>query len=322
MMCEVMPTISEGDPLGPPQGSEADADFEQLMVNMLDERDKLLDTLRETRETLSVTQSRLQEALRERDQLQRQLNSALPQVRAWGSWGLPWLLAVLRAGWCGAPGSSTSGTHSRCSRDPNSNSASARRDEVRRRVGEQHCCWLPSLWGLADSHTWDKQDLGLLHLSAVTGIWGIPAGRGRGLQTHPCLPLLLIPQMPHLSIRIWGTPARQEVKMNGTGQGRAWVGGQPSFCIPSLLQAGEGSSAGRQPVSLCVELGSQLSTGCPKQNIQPTAIPRELLGSPRPRAALSHAQTPGSGAATPHMPGACVPSAPSSTPCREHTRSP
>ncbi|KAF1487721.1 Liprin-alpha-4, partial [Eudyptula minor novaehollandiae] len=79
MMCEVMPTISEGDPLGPPQGSDADADFEQLMVNMLDERDKLLDTLRETRETLSVTQSRLQETLRERDQLQRQLNSALPQ---------------------------------------------------------------------------------------------------------------------------------------------------------------------------------------------------------------------------------------------------
>ncbi|XP_059686979.1 liprin-alpha-4 [Gavia stellata] len=79
MMCEVMPTISEGDPLGPPQGSEADADFEQLMVNMLDERDKLLDTLRETRETLSVTQSRLQETVRERDQLQRQLNSALPQ---------------------------------------------------------------------------------------------------------------------------------------------------------------------------------------------------------------------------------------------------
>uniref|UniRef100_G1MTK3 SAM domain-containing protein n=1 Tax=Meleagris gallopavo TaxID=9103 RepID=G1MTK3_MELGA len=87
MMCEVMPTISEGDPLGPPQGSEADADFEQLMVNMLDERDKLLDTLRETRETLSVTQSRLQEALRERDQLQRQLNSALPQLTTF-LWGL------------------------------------------------------------------------------------------------------------------------------------------------------------------------------------------------------------------------------------------
>ncbi|NXA92242.1 LIPA4 protein, partial [Melanocharis versteri] len=88
MMCEVMPTISEGDPLGPPQGSEADADFEQLMVNMLDERDKLLDTLRETRETLAVTQSRLQETLRERDQLQRQLNSALPQW-GWNAGSIP-----------------------------------------------------------------------------------------------------------------------------------------------------------------------------------------------------------------------------------------
>ncbi|NWR08514.1 LIPA4 protein, partial [Paradoxornis webbianus] len=89
MMCEVMPTISEGDPLGPPQGSEADADFEQLMVNMLDERDKLLDTLRETRETLAVTQSRLQETLRERDQLQRQLNSALPQQWGWNAGSVP-----------------------------------------------------------------------------------------------------------------------------------------------------------------------------------------------------------------------------------------
>ncbi|KAG8131926.1 hypothetical protein E2320_009817 [Naja naja] len=80
MMCEVMPTISEGDPLGPQPGSDSDANFEQLMVNMLDERDKLLETLRETRETLSVTQGRLQETFHERDQLQRQLNSALPQL--------------------------------------------------------------------------------------------------------------------------------------------------------------------------------------------------------------------------------------------------
>ncbi|XP_061487792.1 liprin-alpha-4 isoform X2 [Rhineura floridana] len=79
MMCEVMPTISESDPLGSQPGSDSDANFEQLMVNMLDERDKLLETLRETRETLSVSQGRLQETLHERDQLQRQLNSALPQ---------------------------------------------------------------------------------------------------------------------------------------------------------------------------------------------------------------------------------------------------
>uniref|UniRef100_A0A8C0ZY10 SAM domain-containing protein n=1 Tax=Castor canadensis TaxID=51338 RepID=A0A8C0ZY10_CASCN len=78
-MCEVMPTINEGDPLGPPHGADADANFEQLMVNMLDEREKLLESLRGSQETLAATQSRLQDALHERDQLQRHLNSALPQ---------------------------------------------------------------------------------------------------------------------------------------------------------------------------------------------------------------------------------------------------
>ncbi|KAF4018205.1 hypothetical protein G4228_009982 [Cervus hanglu yarkandensis] len=79
-MCEVMPTINEGDPLGPPHEAGADANFEQLMVNMLDEREKLLESLRESQETLLATQSRLQDALHERDQLQRHLNSALPQL--------------------------------------------------------------------------------------------------------------------------------------------------------------------------------------------------------------------------------------------------
>ncbi|XP_036133552.1 liprin-alpha-4 isoform X1 [Molossus molossus] len=78
-MCEVMPTINEGDPLGPQHGADADANFEQLMVNMLDEREKLLESLRESQETLVATQGRLQDALHERDQLQRHLNSALPQ---------------------------------------------------------------------------------------------------------------------------------------------------------------------------------------------------------------------------------------------------
>ncbi|XP_048468236.1 liprin-alpha-2-like isoform X1 [Rhincodon typus] len=81
MMCEVMPTISE-DTLtqrGSQNGAE-DANFEQLMVNMLDERDKLMETLRETQETLSLTQEKMQEVAHERDLLQRQLNSALPQL--------------------------------------------------------------------------------------------------------------------------------------------------------------------------------------------------------------------------------------------------
>lgn len=89
MMCEVMPTISEGDSAGPPRGaggvpngSDQEANFEQLMVNMLDERDKLLESLRETQETLIQSQTKLQGALHERDVLQRQINAALPQVRS------------------------------------------------------------------------------------------------------------------------------------------------------------------------------------------------------------------------------------------------
>uniref|UniRef100_A0A3Q3LQH1 PTPRF interacting protein alpha 4 n=1 Tax=Mastacembelus armatus TaxID=205130 RepID=A0A3Q3LQH1_9TELE len=86
MMCEVMPTISEGDSAAPPRGtggvpngSDQEANFEQLMVNMLDERDKLLESLRETQETLIQSQTKLQGALHERDVLQRQINAALPQ---------------------------------------------------------------------------------------------------------------------------------------------------------------------------------------------------------------------------------------------------
>ncbi|KAG1949528.1 liprin-alpha-4 [Pimephales promelas] len=83
MMCEVMPTINEGDSVssqrGSQNGTDAEANFEQLMVNMLDERDKLLESLRETQETLIQSQTKLQDVLHERDVLQRQLNSALPQ---------------------------------------------------------------------------------------------------------------------------------------------------------------------------------------------------------------------------------------------------
>ncbi|XP_029411507.1 liprin-alpha-2 isoform X8 [Nannospalax galili] len=83
MMCEVMPTINEDTPMSQrgsqSSGSDSDSHFEQLMVNMLDERDRLLDTLRETQESLSLAQQRLQDVIYDRDSLQRQLNSAMPQ---------------------------------------------------------------------------------------------------------------------------------------------------------------------------------------------------------------------------------------------------
>ena len=85
MMCDVMPTISEdGTGDRDSQYSGDDANFEQLMVNMLDERDKLVETLRETQENLALSQAKTQEVERERDALNKQLTSTTPQVSGEG----------------------------------------------------------------------------------------------------------------------------------------------------------------------------------------------------------------------------------------------
>lgn len=80
MMCDVMPTISE-DSISQrnSQLSVNDENFEQLMVQMLDERDKVMDTLRETQVRLGDTETKLMEVEKERDSLQRQLSANLPQ---------------------------------------------------------------------------------------------------------------------------------------------------------------------------------------------------------------------------------------------------
>ncbi|XP_046978042.1 liprin-alpha-1 isoform X6 [Vanessa cardui] len=80
MMCDVMPTISE-DSISQrsSQFSGEDANFEQLMVSMLDERDKLVESLRETQERLGDTELRLKDVEKERDSLHRQIAANLPQ---------------------------------------------------------------------------------------------------------------------------------------------------------------------------------------------------------------------------------------------------
>lgn len=81
-MCDVLPTISE-DSISQRSsqfsGGE-DANFEQLMVSMLDERDKLMDSLREAQERLNEMEGKLGDTEKERDSLHRQINANLPQV--------------------------------------------------------------------------------------------------------------------------------------------------------------------------------------------------------------------------------------------------
>uniref|UniRef100_T1JI83 Liprin-alpha n=1 Tax=Strigamia maritima TaxID=126957 RepID=T1JI83_STRMM len=82
MTCDIMPTICEDSISSRNLSYSGDeANFEQLMVNMLDERDKLVETLRETQEQLNETQNKLTDVNKEKESLQRQLTSTMPQLQ-------------------------------------------------------------------------------------------------------------------------------------------------------------------------------------------------------------------------------------------------
>lgn len=80
-MCDVMPTISEDSISQRSSQFGDDANFEQLMVSMLDERDKLVDSLKNEQEKTSDLETKIKELEKERDSLRRQLDQNLPKVR-------------------------------------------------------------------------------------------------------------------------------------------------------------------------------------------------------------------------------------------------
>ncbi|CAH8538478.1 unnamed protein product [Dicrocoelium dendriticum] len=82
-MCDVMPTITEdgsssqGD--HDSQASGEGTNVEDMLLSILDERDRLMENLHDAQDQLVFTQNRLNEVERERDSLTRQLSEKLPE---------------------------------------------------------------------------------------------------------------------------------------------------------------------------------------------------------------------------------------------------
>ncbi|GAA55358.1 liprin-alpha-3 [Clonorchis sinensis] len=82
-MCDVMPTIAEdGNSSHGDRDSEASGEgtnVEDMLLSILDERDRLMENLHDAQDQLIYTQNRLTEIERERDALNRQLSEKLPE---------------------------------------------------------------------------------------------------------------------------------------------------------------------------------------------------------------------------------------------------
>lgn len=82
-VCDVLPTISEdavSQRSSQCSNDNGESNVETIMVSLLEERDKLMESLREIHDRLSDTQMKLGDAEHERDVLQKQLSASLPQV--------------------------------------------------------------------------------------------------------------------------------------------------------------------------------------------------------------------------------------------------
>ena len=76
-MCEVLPTLDETSPS--PDGDNSK--LELLMMSMLEERDKLMEKLRENQESYSEATRKLSEVQADNSVLMRQLQALMPEVR-------------------------------------------------------------------------------------------------------------------------------------------------------------------------------------------------------------------------------------------------
>lgn len=81
-MCDVMPTITEDNIGQRHQFSGEDVRINEFMDTVVEERNKLLDTLSKSQIRLDETEKQLAEVESERNALQRQIDATFPKVRS------------------------------------------------------------------------------------------------------------------------------------------------------------------------------------------------------------------------------------------------
>ena len=79
-MCDVLPAIGEETPPSSPDDGGDNSKLEQLMISMLEERDKLMEKLRESQDSYTEATKKLGDVEGDNKVLLRQLQALMPQV--------------------------------------------------------------------------------------------------------------------------------------------------------------------------------------------------------------------------------------------------